>query len=247
MDAQRRERCESAHATLAQALAERGRTPAYHVFQASEEIGDPCAAALEYFDRESANVVPVLRAMRVAKLEAVSAYDPALHDEALRHIEPQCAGLPAVVVVEPAERLAQSTLTSFSRLLRSDRPVQIIVPVAGEPDIDVGAIALGHEGVFVLQSSSARPEHMAKGLAEMGRTLRPAVAVVYEEAAALYRYDPDGEGVYADRFELEKNSPASEMLTALAAKPVVALPEEESAQQAYQKVLALLANPEGLT
>ena len=55
MDAQRRERCERAHATLAQALAEQVRSPAYHVFRCRKD-GDPdlCAAALEYFDRESA-------------------------------------------------------------------------------------------------------------------------------------------------------------------------------------------------
>jgi len=211
MDTERRRRCEAALAVLEEAVRRQQDSPAFRLFQAGgapvELSPDPCAEALDFCDRQLREIEPVLRALRVAKLEAAAAYDAAIHDEALKRFDWQAAdpheiaALTVPIAVESAERLS---LNSFSRLLLSERPVQVLAASSG-PDANVadpGAIALAHGGAFVVQSSMARPEHLSKAFAEMAQTLEPAVAVVSVPPVPLYRYDPDREGGWADRFEL---------------------------------------------
>ena len=89
-----------------------------------------------------------------------------------------------MVVFETAERLARASLTSFGRILRSARPIQVVVISSGlyADDLsgfvpDFGYLSIAHREAFVLQSSLSRPEHLTAGLEAMARTLRPAVAV----------------------------------------------------------------------
>ncbi|HVO97661.1 MAG TPA: hypothetical protein VMT15_06315 [Bryobacteraceae bacterium] len=248
MERERRARCQFALAILEEALAE--PHPALWVFSTEAEdcpaggkaiaCADPCAEALAFCDRQLAEIVPVLRAMRVALLEASSSYDASIHDEMLERFDWQTAdpgeiaALPAIVVLETPEHLAQNSLTSFSRLLRSGRPVQILVRATGLyiEDLsgsvaDFGALALAHRGPYVLQSSLAVRDHLLHGLAQMVRTLRPAVAIVNvapsfeaallscSKAFPLFYYDPDREGGWWKRFSLVEPDPLFASLTPL--------------------------------
>lgn len=248
MEPERRARCASSLAVLETALAE--SSPAFWLFSAEPvdcpaggkaiSCPDPCEAALAFCDRQLAEIAPVLRAMRIASLEVSSSYDPAIHDEVLERFDWQTAdpdeiaALPAVVVLETPERLAQASLTSFSRLLRSGRPAQILVQATGLSieDLsgsvaDFGALTLAHRGPFVLQSSMAAPDHLTNGLFEMARTLRPAVAIVnaaerleaalltYSKAFPLFRYDPDRAGGWWKRFSLVEPEPVFAGITPL--------------------------------
>jgi len=259
MDPERRARCESTLATLADALREHGQQPLFWLFHSGQapsmmtEFGGQCrqstdsfAAALELCNRQLEGLVPLLRAMRVARLEAESAFDPAAHAKLLERFEWQTAdpeelmALPPVVVMEPADRLAQTSLTSFSRLLRSGRPVQILVPSPGfyvedlsGPAPDLGFLSMAHREAYVVQSSLARLDHLLQGLAEATRKLRPAVSVISVPEAAdsgaegwlesslyilsrtfpIYRYDPD-RALQGERLELFEPGPPFASLTA---------------------------------
>jgi hypothetical protein len=248
MNADRRARCEATLKTLEAALREDASAPAFWLFHSGEvtanldafqgravQSADSCAEALDFCDQQLARFVKVLQAMRVARLEVDSAFDPAVHSELLDRFDWQSASheelaaLPVVAVLEPAERLAHASLTSFGRLLRSGRPVQVLVPCAGlyADDLsgvipDFGFLAISHREAFVLQSSMAAWDHLGKGLATMAATLRPAVAVVavppagangaeaWREASLyylsrtfpLYTYDPSHGTAWKGRLRL---------------------------------------------
>jgi len=248
MEPDRRERIEAALATLEQALKDAELQPSFWLFHSSDSpaglalLGGDCRPstdcfreALEFCDQQLEQLTLVLRALRTARLESESAFDPSLHTEPLRRFDwraadaDELAAFPPVVVWESADRVAQSSFTSFGRLLRSGRPVQILVTASGpgaddpsEPAPDLGYLSMAHREAFVLQSSLARPRHLIEGLRAMTRTLRPTVAVVSVPAARdteaqtwlessllylsrafpLYRYDPDRGESWAERFEL---------------------------------------------
>ena len=218
IDPERRARIETTLATLAEALRESAGQPPFWLLESID------AQVLDFCDRQLERFAVVLRALRVARLEIGSAFDPSIHNELLNRFDWQTAdaeelaALPAIVVMETAERLAQMSLTAFGRLLRSGRPVQILVTCSGlyADDLsgympDFGYLAIAHREAFVLQSSLANPGHLRNGLAEMTRALRPAVAVVsiletpllhLSRAFPLFRYDPDHGETWSERFEL---------------------------------------------
>lgn len=237
LPADRRARIESTVATLEEAQREGANEPAYYLFSSaeSEGAGDGFDTALEFCDKQLAAFTVVLRALRVARLESENAYDPLVHDALLDRFDWQAAeaeelsALPPIVALESVERLARMSLTSFGRLLRSGRPVHILVASSGlyADDLsgfapDFGYLAMAHREAFVLQSSLARPEHLRAGFIDMARTLRPAVAVIcvpparfdgeeawletsllhLSHAFPLYRYDPDRGETWAERFDL---------------------------------------------
>ncbi|MGD1095431.1 MAG: hypothetical protein ABSB35_25985 [Bryobacteraceae bacterium] len=259
MDPERRARCESTLATLAIGLREHEQQPLFWLFHSGPEpsflstfggecrqSADSCAAALDLSSQQLEWLVPLLRAMRVARLEVDSAFDPAVHAQLLERFEwetadpEELAALPAVVVMEPADRLARMSLTSFSRLLRSGRAVQSLAPTPGlyVEDLsgavpDFGYLSIAHREAVVVQSSLASLSHLLQGLLEVTGTLRPAVAVVSvpeafeSEAAAwletslyilsrtfpIYRYDPN-RTQSRERFELFEPGPQFSRLKA---------------------------------
>lgn len=187
MDATRRERCRAALKILEEA---HGGIHDWPLIRSFHE-GDACADALAECGKQLELFTPVLRAMRIAKLEAVAAYNPATHDEAFERFDWQSAesgeieALPAIVAVMPDERVAGSAMTSFCRALRSGWPIQILIHVSGcvmdNPGgtiADLGAVALAHRDAFIVQSSLADWDHLTRGLADMAIALRPAVAIV---------------------------------------------------------------------
>lgn len=161
-------------------------------------VDDPCAAAMEVFDREAARLAKVFTAARIADLELADIYDPAIHD-------PWFAGfgweafskeelllVPAVIALESATRMAGEGMPSFSRLLGSGRPVQVCVRVRAHTNpgsatredplctyrTELGYLAIAHRQTYVAQSSAARPGHLVHGYLEALAAARTSVHLI---------------------------------------------------------------------
>lgn len=194
---ERRERIEHALATLEGFLSERQLPVAVFVHEAPSSAtrldgegdyeihyaADPCLAASSLFEHHSGELARIFRAVRVAQLELSESYAPELHDpwfaafgwEAFSRDE--LLLLPYVIAFETADRIAGTGLLSLSRLLRSGRPVQVVVDVAAgkNPGVDpgedplasyrfeLGYFGMSHREAFVAESSIARPRHLIDG------------------------------------------------------------------------------------
>lgn len=221
MDPERRARIVELLATLDGALREAAEEPPFCVFDFADATPekDVLSVAFEFSSRQLARFTVLLRALRAARLEIDCAFDPEIHDEILDRFDwrmadtDELAALPAIVVMETAERLASAPVASLARLLSSGHPVQIVIVAGGLTGSapDFGYLAVAHRQAFVLQSSVAKPDHLARGLAEMAGKLGPAVAVVsvietpvlhLSRAFPLFRYDPDRGETWSERFEL---------------------------------------------
>lgn len=145
---------------------------------------DPCGRASAEFTRQADELATLFRAVRIARLEVASQYQPEQHDpwfatfgwEAFTPEELDL--LPPVVVVAFADPLAGDQLSAFSRLLRAGQPVQILLEVrpganhGAAPGTDplasyrleLGYFAISHRQALVQQSSPARPAHLLEGL-----------------------------------------------------------------------------------
>ncbi|MEE9281045.1 MAG: ferredoxin [Myxococcota bacterium] len=251
LDPERRQRIREALATIEHHLEQRDalptavllRPPGMHlgVPQAQElEHPDPLRAAVGVFDGLARRLGKLFRAVRIARLEATGRYRSELHDTLL--VEPDWQALsaeelrltPAVAVVTTGRRLRQHELGSLSELLRSSRPVHVIVQdevgAADEAEdasrfhADLGYLVVAHREAFAVASTLARPDYLVESLLRAARALRPAVALVSLPAlepvqrrsllaeAALqgrvrpeFRYDPDAGPSWADRFDLSSN------------------------------------------
>ena len=186
------------------------------------------------FDGVARRVGEVLRAARIARLEVEHAYDASVYDDMLARLEwrmfdeEELLLVPPVLVVETVERARTSATGTLTDLLRSRRPVHVML----EESLPVQAPGLGyslvaHHEAVVIQSTLARPEHLCAALAEMGATARPAVAVVaprpssgpvpgwlrlaaFHEGRGLpcFRYVPDAGAAWAESFDVEENPEA---------------------------------------
>ena len=196
------------------------------------------------------SMTEVFRAVRVARLLIAGQYQPKLHDGVFARFEWQsCNGeelqlLPKVVVLETLVGIKSKQLeTSLSRLLRSGRPVHVLVTqddaglaaheLSGAQE-DLGLIALAHREAFVLQSTLAHPDHLLAGLHEMSHTVRPSIAFVsshqkrqcgdwawaselishYGRCAPCFLYSPDRGPGWSDRFDLSGNPQPETVLPA---------------------------------
>jgi ferredoxin len=200
---------------------------------------DPMAAAVGVFDGLSRRILPVLRAARIARLESEDAYRPEVHDESIANLdwegltEDEVALLPTVVVVATGTWLRSMGQTGFAQLLRSARPVLVLV-LDEEGAVDpagltgfhggIGWLAVGHREALVVQAPLSRPCKVVDGLVAMAGATRPAVGVVsvpppgpfmwqvMRAEAALHGrstpclvYDPDGGEDWADRLDVSAN------------------------------------------
>lgn len=228
MEPERRARCQSALATIQDAivglkslpsviLVHSGRAPevSFPMAIQYEESADACDSALSLCRRQMARYVAVWKALRIARLEVESAFDPTIHLEELDAFDSsqahphEIAALPVVLVFETAERIERH-LSSFARLLQSGLPAQVLMPDRNAPPANAGFHPLGYQDAFLLQSSIAATAHLIGGLSEMAGTLRPAAARVavaeswteasllpLARAVPLWRYHPDlGESWY---------------------------------------------------
>lgn len=208
--------------------------------EAQRRHPDPLAAAVGYFDGTAQGMAPLFRAVRVARLELEGSYEPERHDAALAELdwqaltEEELAAVPAVAAVTTGARLRRRGLGSLSELLRSSRPVHVLVlddvGAADEAEdlslfhIDLAHVVIAHREAFALGSTLARPERLAEGLRRLVRAQRPGVALIrlpgpapaawrallaeaalWGRACPDFRYDPDAGSSWADRFDLEGN------------------------------------------
>ncbi|MFP3940942.1 MAG: hypothetical protein ACLF0P_11595, partial [Thermoanaerobaculia bacterium] len=164
---------------------------------------DPCAAAVELFDKEAAKIARLLAAARRVRLEAAGELDPELHGPLLSGAggrggfdwqafsREELALLPPIVALESAGELAGRGMVSLSRLLRSGRPVQVLVidepagdPGAGPEEELTGyrfqpaALGLAHREAFVQQASWVRPVALAAELSRAAAVAGPGLHVV---------------------------------------------------------------------
>ena len=149
-------------------------------FCREETHSDPCAHAMELFDREAEELTQIFGAVRIAALEIDNRYDPVIHNpwfssfnwEAFSQEELRL--VPAIIALGSADLVADEGLRSFSRLLSSGRPVQILIRVQpynnpGTPEgadpfqsfrTELGFLGISHRQAMVAQSSPARHRHM---------------------------------------------------------------------------------------
>ncbi len=141
---------------------------------------DPCARATALFDQHAQRLAGIFAAVRIAQLEIKRIYDPVIHDPWFDNFDwegfsqDELLRVPTVVAVESADRVAGDGLRSFSRLLSSGRPVQILIRVrpSGNPGAgpeedpfqnyrsELGYLAVSHRQAVVSQSSGARHQHL---------------------------------------------------------------------------------------
>ncbi len=157
---------------------------------------DPCSAALAEFDRTSVEMAAVLRAMRRARLEIDGSYDPVAHEAWIEQLAwdgfsaDELRTVTPVFAVEQASRLSGEGLRGLSRLLRSGKPVKVLVDVlpAADPDADAvlgdsvrfefGYFGISHREALVHQTAEARPAHLVDGLRKALDATRPSVHVL---------------------------------------------------------------------
>ncbi|NIM61755.1 MAG: hypothetical protein GTO30_08910, partial [Acidobacteria bacterium] len=205
----RRQRIESALETLREGLAGDAETDVILVRP------DPCpglagapgvrellhprglGAAIGVFDGLAVGFTDLFRAIRIARLEVDGAYDPDLHDEPLARLgwqglhEDELLALPRLVVLETDARLRGAGLGALSELIRSGRPVHVLVEQTTSDfrlaeswqglsgfHPGLGYLAIAHREAFVVQSSLVCPARLARGLKRMAHSLRPGVALV---------------------------------------------------------------------
>jgi hypothetical protein len=158
------------------------------------------SAAAGYFEVQARRMVDLFKALRIARLESDDSFTDN-HADALAELDWQAlsadelALVPPVVVLERSRRIFGGGLGSLSGLLRTGRPIHVIVidddtglgPVessgaraATHPDL--GYLAIAHRDALVLQSSLAEPAHLYAGLGRLTQSLRPSLAVVASPA-----------------------------------------------------------------
>ncbi|MHC4947779.1 MAG: ferredoxin [Planctomycetota bacterium] len=162
------------------------------------EAAKICGRAERRFEETAGAFASLFAAIRIAELELAGAYDPARHD-ALRELfdwqsfsRDELLDLPTVVALPSVEDLASRSMLDLSRLLRSGRPVQVLVTVhpaanpgtTDDPDplagyrLELGYLGMSHRDAFVSQSSVARPEHLLESFRHALGTTRAALHVV---------------------------------------------------------------------
>ncbi len=159
---------------------------------------DPCHKAAELFDEEANNLAELFSACRIARLEINNSYDPIVHDPWFANFnweafsEEELLLVPAIVALEPADRLGHEGLNSFSQLLGSGRPIQILSRVKGHSNpaatedespfhdfrLELGYLATAHRQCYVAQTSAARYQHLMQGFLEATEIPRTGVHLI---------------------------------------------------------------------
>jgi ferredoxin len=204
------------------------------------EHPDPLVAAVGTFDGVAHSLTPLFRAARLARRVAARGDASELHDEMPAGFDwealtpDELSLLPAVTVVTTGRRLRRRGHDSLSELLRSGRPVHVIVhddiAAADEAEdislyhLDLGHLVMAHREAFALASTLARPQLLVERLTRTLHEPRPGVVLVslptpgatpsrpFLAEAALwgracpdFLYDPDAGPSWADRFDVAGN------------------------------------------
>ncbi len=159
---------------------------------------DPCARAMDIFDREAESLTAVFGALRIARLEVDGVYDAATHNPWFANFnweafdQDELRLVPSVIALESADHAAGEGLRSFSRLLSSGRPVQILIrvqahnnPGAGADEdpfqsfrTELGYLGISHRQAAVDQSSAARHQHLLTGFLAALEATRTSLHVI---------------------------------------------------------------------
>ncbi|MCP4992550.1 MAG: ferredoxin [Gammaproteobacteria bacterium] len=153
-----------------------------------ETISDqnPTVRATELFDQLAGELARVFAATRIARLELDDLYDQAIHDPWFETFnweafsKDELLQVPTMLVLEAADIIAGEGMPSFSQLLTSGRPIQVLVrvqsynnPGAGVDDdpfhayrTELGYLGIAHRQAFVAQTSAARHSHLLTGFIE---------------------------------------------------------------------------------
>jgi len=175
----------------------KGSGPPPDFFESWErrESLNPFATAMTVFDEQVEGLIRMVRAMRIAVLELENNYDPKIHDSWFRDFdwralsEEEAKLSPVVVVADSAANVARNGFIGLSRLLRTDRPVQVVLevhpgvdPAAEGEDIiptgsrtELGYFGISYRHTAVSQSSSTRPMHLLESFAMALQSKRPAL------------------------------------------------------------------------
>jgi ferredoxin len=172
---------------------------------------DGLRAAVGLFDGLAPDAVAFARALRTARLEVGGNFDEKRHGPALARLDwkslttEELFGMPVVVVLETARHLRGPALAAFSELLRSGRPLHVLVEESiADPGPErtettagyhpgLGYLAVAHREALVVQSSIGSPQHLASAL---GR------AVEARDPTVIITAMPSGELPFAGREQL---------------------------------------------
>ncbi|MCK5718354.1 MAG: ferredoxin [Thiomargarita sp.] len=141
---------------------------------------NPCTKGTNLFDKQATKWAEIFAAMRIAQLEIQSVYDPNIHDPWFTNFSWEAFSkqeillLPAVIVLETGERAVDESMVSLSKLLRSGRPIQILLRDRAHSSshgssidnpfldyrLELGYFGISHRQAVVSQSSSARHQHL---------------------------------------------------------------------------------------
>ncbi len=232
MEPERRRRIEAALASLELYLNDKDG-PAFWVLLPEQEIsaqpgitaaggcaipnGDGVPGVLRFSDQILQQMAALFRAIRTARLESEGAFHPELHEERLQRFDwrgataDELAAVPVVVACESAASLAATRLDELARLLRSGRPVQVLVIDDGDWDPaspDLASLAIAHQDALVACSSLAEIAHLSDCLAAMAATTRPALALLSTHSSPLppFLYHPDSGANFSTHFRLLRES-----------------------------------------
>ncbi|MBI2566617.1 MAG: ferredoxin [Candidatus Schekmanbacteria bacterium] len=211
------------------------------------EHADPFGAAIGVYDGWVAHLSDLFRALRFGRKVAAGTLDLDAGPAPLPPFRYETCSpdelllVPPVVVVEQAESDATESLSSLSSLLRSGRPIHVLLTqsmtandggsaAAPAHHAGLGFTAVAHREAFIVQSNLATPGHLLRGLLQLVVSSGPAAALIGEpawdeaghpqvlvaaghHARALpsFVYDPAKGESWATRFDLAEN-PDPELL-----------------------------------
>ncbi|MDM8566259.1 ferredoxin [Candidatus Halobeggiatoa sp. HSG11] len=143
---------------------------------------EPIQKAREIFQQQAVKLAEVFKSVRIAQLELDNVYDSSLHDPWFANFtweafsKEELLVLPAVIVLESADRVAKERMPALSRLLSSGQPIHVLVGVRAHNNphssndeflnyrFELGYFGICHRQAVVSQSSSARHEHLLEQL-----------------------------------------------------------------------------------
>ena len=145
------------------------------------ESADPCTKALELYDLVAGKLSRVFASLRTAELDVAGAYDSRFHDSwfesfsAAAFSDDERQMISTVVALETAEHATDDCMQSFSTVLASGKPVQILLNIdphtnpgresdfLGGLRMELAYLGIGHRHAVINQMSAAKYETLLSG------------------------------------------------------------------------------------
>jgi len=159
---------------------------------------DPCAKAMQIFDRKAEELADIFCALRIAELEIKGIYNHEIHDPWFSRFgwdsfsQEELLLVPTTIALGSADQVAGDGMRSLTRLLSSGRPVQILIrvqphnnPGAASDEgpfrsfrTELGYLGISHRQAVVSQSSPARHEHLFSCFNSAFETARTSLHII---------------------------------------------------------------------